>query len=241
MGEILRAQGEFPFLIFLLFLILIVGGIIYGLIWQRKRREALMAEARRLGLQFEPKSSESLHKLYRHLTPFASGRGGNPRSLSVMRGRYRGLEVRLMDFVYTVHTGKTSHDVWLAVALMLGSHQWPRLTIVPEGVAHKIFDALGGDDIDFESEEFSRSHWVRSDDRRFAYDVVHPRMMEFLMAPGWDHWHMQGNAICLWEAKRLKPGDTQGILDRLVGFHELIPGHVRAAHGGPMTLVAHTN
>ena len=36
-------------------------------------------------------------------------------------------------------------------------------------------------DIDFESEEFSRTFWVKGSDRKYVYDVVHPRMMRFLL------------------------------------------------------------
>ena len=58
----------------------------------------------------------------------------------------------------------------------------PDLLIRPEGFFDKVAGAFGFDDIDFESEEFSRAFFVKSSDKRFAYDVLHPRMLELLMA-----------------------------------------------------------
>ena len=46
----------------------------------------------------------------------------------------------------------------------------------------KIAGALGFHDINFESSEFSRKFHIKCADKKFAYDVIHPRMMEFLLA-----------------------------------------------------------
>ena len=40
----------------------------------------------------------------------------------------------------------------------------------------------GGKKVRFESEEFNKRFTVRTDDAKFASDVIHPRTMEFLMA-----------------------------------------------------------
>src|SRR5205085_4299284 len=50
----------------------------------------------------------------------------------------------------------------------------PGLLIRPETLMDKVAGALGFDDIDFESEEFSRRFLVKSPDKKFAYDVVSP-------------------------------------------------------------------
>ena len=41
---------------------------------------------------------------------------------------------------------------------------------------------FGFDDIDFESDEFSREFCVKAADRRWAFDVIHQATMEFLLA-----------------------------------------------------------
>ena len=60
--------------------------------------------------------------------------------------------------------------------------QLPDLFIRREGIFDSVKRAFGFDDIDFESAEFSKRFFVKSSDKRFAYDVIHPKMMEFLLA-----------------------------------------------------------
>lgn len=41
-----------------------------------------------------------------------------------------------------------------------------------------------GNRVRFESEDFNRAFTVRAPDERFAYDVIHPQTMEWLLAQG---------------------------------------------------------
>jgi hypothetical protein len=45
-----------------------------------------------------------------------------------------------------------------------------------------VTEFVGLDDIDFESTEFSQKFRVKSPDRRWAYDVVHQKTMELMLA-----------------------------------------------------------
>lgn len=56
----------------------------------------------------------------------------------------------------------------------------PALFICPEGSGDKVERFFGATDIDMESIEISEAYRIWSGDRRFAYDVFHPRMMELL-------------------------------------------------------------
>ena len=215
----------------LLTALLLVGAIVAGIVLvirhERRRREAFQAEAARLGLTYEPESVERLHQLHSQYTVF--NQGFDRRALNVLRGTYRGVDVRLLEFRYKTqtHNGKTTqtqtHHVGVALANL--GRPLAKTTIVPENLGHKLWDAVGGDDIDFESDEFSRKFWVKSEDRRAAYDLVHPRMMEYLMQAGWTRWHVQTPGICLWNGGRIRPKEIQSILDRLVGFVERMPAH----------------
>ena len=78
----------------------------------------------------------------------------------------------------------------------------PPLLIRPEGIFDKIKSVIGFDDIDFESAEFSRKFYVKSTDKRFAYDVLHPRMMEFLLAEMPPLIDIEDGALCLSDGRR---------------------------------------
>jgi hypothetical protein len=90
------------------------------------------------------------------------------------------------DYHYqvTTHNDKGSSTrtyTFSYLIVRLPYHGLPDLFIRREGIFDAVKRAFGFDDIDFESAEFSSRFYVQSSDKRFAYDVFHPRMMEFLM------------------------------------------------------------
>lgn len=126
-----------------------------------------------------------------------------------------GHSFRVFDFAYYVEhkdergqVSKTYHRFSCAMALV-GS-AWPDITIGREGVLDKMFDALIGDDIDFESEEFNRLFAVHCTDRRFASALLDPQMLEFLLATrGELSFQLKGRWLLVWTdpiAPKLMPG-----------------------------------
>ncbi len=57
----------------------------------------------------------------------------------------------------------------------------PTLTVDPENFLERFVGRLTNSDIDLELEDFNRAFTVTCADRKFASDVLHPRMMEFLL------------------------------------------------------------
>ncbi|MFK7760470.1 MAG: hypothetical protein AB8C13_11070 [Phycisphaerales bacterium] len=92
--------------------------------------------------------------------------------------------------------------------LELPFEEVPDLMIRREHLFDKIASAFGKNDIDFESAEFSRKFYVKSGSRKFAYDVIHQRMMEFLLETKPGIVDMEQGRICLtdgmsvWDADR---------------------------------------
>lgn len=169
-------------------LVCFVVGAIYAHKAAKKRREALAALAAELGFSFDPSMDASHDDMFGHFAVFSKGH--SRRAFNTLEGSVevdgRVLSVKMGDFRYkiTTHNGKHSSTQtytlsYLIVGLPFGAA--PSLLIRREGFFDKVAGALGFDDIDFESAEFSRKFCVKSSDKRFAYDVVHPRMMEFLL------------------------------------------------------------
>lgn len=162
----------------------VVGGLVaFGLWTAKKRREALAALADSLGLRFHRADDRSFDDYHTHAV-FHQGRS---------RAAYNRMEgaldvagsvfaITMGDYRYTVRTGKNSTTFRFSFLLIRPS--WgplPNFELRPEHWGDKIMGAIGFDDIDFESEEFSRKFMVQSPDKRFAYAVIHPRMMEYLL------------------------------------------------------------
>lgn len=211
-----------------IFIVLFAGIAWFVYQHEKKRLAELTAVAQSLGLLFEKRGGTEILSQVAYLD--AMPRGNSRRVKFLLSGHYRGLDVRIFQYTYQTGSGKNQQTHNQSIAWARIPTDWPGLTIVPENVGHKLFDALGGDDIDFESDEFSRRFWVRCRDRKFAYDIIHGRMMEHVMAPGWQRWELKGPFLALWETNRpLKAPDVRPALDRLVAFMELFPSFRRPA------------
>jgi hypothetical protein len=95
--------------------------------------------------------------------------------------------VLAFDYHYETHStdhkgNRQTHHHYFSFFILLLPVTFPELKITREGLLSKIGQALGYDDIDFESAEFSRSFCVRSKNRKFAYDVCNAQMMEYFLA-----------------------------------------------------------
>jgi hypothetical protein len=164
-------------------LALIVLGIWFAHHLEAKRREALLALAQSLGFSFRAGDDPDFDGVHPH-GPFHIGRGR--RAFNLLEG-YATIEgerysVIMGDYRYSEQQGKNRVTRRFSFALFrLPFPGVPDLTIQREHVGHKLLGAIGFEDIDFESEEFSRRFHVKSPDKRFAYAVVDPRMMAFLL------------------------------------------------------------
>ena len=89
------------------------------------------------------------------------------------------------DYQYTTTSGtgedrkSTTHN-WSVLAVSLGVVM-PDLSVQPEGMFGRMVGRLTNTDIELESEDFNRAFTVRSPSRKFAFNVLHPQMIEMLM------------------------------------------------------------
>lgn len=101
-----------------------------------------------------------------------------------------------------------------------------KLTIQPENLVLKIEGAFDGENITFESAEFSRAFAVRSTDKKFAYDVCNPQMMEYLLANRDLQVEIQGPLIVLAFKPQLPVGAIEFNLQRLAQIRALLPQYL---------------
>ena len=215
--------------IFILIALLIIGGAIYSAIAARRRREELFELATRLGLDFSPGNDYRLAEQFDFLDKLAQG--SNRYALNVISGNYRQNAVRVFDFHYETHSTdsngnrQTTHHYFSFFILLLPV-SFPELKITHEGLLSKIAQALGYEDIDFESAEFSRTFCVRSKDRKFAYDVCNAQMMEYLLANRDLSIEIEGPALALAFDKRLSAAEIEANLERLLQIRLRLPDYL---------------
>ncbi|MBL8755527.1 MAG: DUF3137 domain-containing protein [Planctomycetes bacterium] len=196
---------------------------------ERQRREALAALARSLGMHFTPGNDGGHDDEYSLFEVF---HGGNERSAhNTLRGHielFGGSCVVVMgDFRYVFSSGKSRQTFHFSYLIVHPPWSSATLLVRPEGPSDKLLGALGFDDIDFESAEFSRKFHVQSNDKRFAYDVLHPRMMEFLLATRPLMFELEGGALCVSDGERLwTQAAFRAQMDFVRRFGELWPRHL---------------
>ena len=221
--------GGWEVLIFIAFAVLAAVGGYFGHLAAKKRREALAAKAAELGLSFFHGRDTGYDEEYAHFELFARGFGR--AAYNTMSGRVEvgGHEMlcKMGDFTYKTRegSGKNRRTVTHRFSYMILHLPWgaamPDLLIRKEGFFDKIGAAFGFDDIDFESAEFSRTYCVKSANKKFAYDVCHQRMIEFLMETGPSSVDIERGRLCMTDGSRVwKPeafGYTLGWANDFVG------------------------
>ena len=201
----------------LVFLAFVAVGITLAVLgWKaaKRRREELQALARELGLRFSPDHDYRHDDRYPQFEAFQ--RGSSRYAYNTLRAELPlfGESCRVVAGDYHYETkdsddkGTTTHTF----SFLIVHPPWPtpRLLVRPEGMLDKLAGLVGFEDIDFESAEFSKRFFVKSSDKRFAYDVLHPRMMEFLLAHRATTFELENGALCFadgtsdWNAEALR-------------------------------------
>ncbi len=211
-------------LIFIGIVALIIVGAIFGHLAAKKRSSALAALAARLGLSFDPDKDRDMSRRYDFLDKLHQG--SNRYAFNVLSGPYAGHNVTLFDYHYETGSGKDKHDYYFSFFVLRLPAFFPELTIQPEGLFSKIAQALGYDDIDFESAEFSRKFCVRSKDKKFAYDVCNARMVEYLLAQPDLMIEIERDALAISFNRRLAPENIEPNLNRLIAVRSLMPDYL---------------
>ncbi len=218
----------FPVIFISLGVILVIGLIILGIIQAARRRKELQQWAQSNGYRFNPDSDYSLDN---RLGEFSCLRHGSNRyGYNFVEGTHNNRNFTAFDYHYETYSTdskgrrKTHHHRFSSVILKTDLPMKP-LFIRPEGFFDKITEFFGFDDIDFESAEFSRNFYVKSSDKRWAYDVIHQETMEFLLSAQRFTLDFQGYNIMAYRNRTFSIKDfenalfvIEGILDRLPDY-----------------------
>ena len=155
--------------------------VIVGVIQAKKRREAMAAFAASRGWRYATHDQSLVNRF--HGAPF--GIGSSRAASNVIYGEHDGRPMVAFDYQYTTTSGSgkdrksTTHHCSV-LALSMGAVM-PELSVQPEGFFGRIVGRLTNTDIEMESEAFNRAFTVRSPHRKFAFDVLHPQMIEMVL------------------------------------------------------------
>lgn len=221
-------------LIALVVVTLLVAGLVLAHRAEMAKRAALQAVADARGWRYDHARDRSLASRLAHFSPFA--RGQNRYAQHTLSGTLdisgRPFRIWTGEFHYQVtrSNGKstsTSHYFFSYAVLELPFEAVPEMSLRTEHLFDKLTQAMGFEDIDFESAEFSRRFRVKGADKRFVYDVVNPEMMSFLLSAFPCPIEIERGRFLLSDGTtRWKPDQYPGMVDWAIRFFELWPRHV---------------
>ena len=210
--------------IFVLLAVIILIVVIVKLYTDKRRRESLFLLSTRLNLDCFHKDIMGVTQPYQSFDRLSVG--DSRRAANVMTGEFEGLKLTMFDYRYSTGSGKSRQTHHLSFAALDTQMSFTKLQIRPESFFDGVASALGFDDIDFESDEFSRAFYVKSMNKKYAYDVIHTRMMEFLLANrGWSI-EMLGPSILVYNGQVLDADEFLGAAKFAREFIRQLPDYL---------------
>jgi len=219
---------------FVLIVIAAIGAAIGFAIWNSrmkdKRRKELAGWAQVNGLKFLP---EKDHSVWMRYQPFKCLQRGEDRyAYNIMVGTSGTRVMSAFDYHYETHSTNSkgqrqTHHHYLSALVVDAGLPLKPLFIRPEGLLDKVTEFVGIDDIDFESAEFSQKFFVKSPDRRWAYDVLHQKTMELMLAYPRFHIDFQGSQVmAYYDNKTFTLGEFGSALKVVTGILDYLPESV---------------
>ncbi|MGC4937273.1 hypothetical protein [Kribbella sp. DT2] len=223
-----------PVLIVVLVVVVAGAAIWFNYAMAKKRREEFAAFAAQQGLSYVPENNA-----------LAGQWGGEPfqhgdhrRAKNVLTGAFQGRQIVAFDYSYQTHSTDSkgrrqtqTHKYGVVVMQLPGP--LPHLQVTHEGIfGGAVANALGFRDLQFESDQFNRAFRVKADDERFGHAVVHPRMMELLLARGEIGWRIEGNSLIGWDGGAHTPVEVTNRLHLLQQVVDQVPPYVWRDYAG---------
>ena len=211
--------------VILLYAVIIIAVIfiVHALAIQRRKKIAAYAQTQ--GWSFSPDKDKKMEKCY---AAFKCLRRGHSRyALNIMRGRRDGRNITAFDYHYVTGHGKNRRVHHFSALICKSPLLLKPLYLRPENIFDKMTEFFGFNDIDFESAEFSRKFYVKAKEKRWAYDIIHPRMMEFLMESPKFHIQFDSAHIMARRNKRFNEQDFDDAFRLIQGILGQMPDYVK--------------
>ncbi|MFL6238321.1 MAG: hypothetical protein ACJ735_02345 [Actinomycetes bacterium] len=205
-------------------------------LWRNQQRIALLRQFS-VGKGWRFWSEDDEYALRWHCPPFGQGR--HRRARNVILGTYHGAaapwQFAAFDYSYVTDSSdsksSSSQTHRFAVCAVSLPTYLPPLCVTPSNLLTRMSNAVLGEQIELESEDFNRRFHVESPVPKFASDVLPPRTMESLLRATPLHLRVQGDVVLCWEPGVLTPLPLLARLATVCAFADGIPGFVWHDYG----------
>lgn len=210
----------------------IITVLIASYVLKMRRRQGLAQLASRYGFTYTLHAPPGLLAYGFPLFFKGDGRGAE----NGIVGEWKSMPFKAADFWYFTESrdskgNRTKNYSRFSVAVLELDAWLPDIDIHRENVFTLLGDKLGLKDIDFESEEFNRAFQVKAKNRKFAFELVDPRMMQWLLSCDRRFgFEVHGKGVLIY-SKRLKPAEMLPLIATLKEFEERVPRLVWTNYG----------
>ncbi len=196
---------------------------------EQKRQAAFREWAAQHGWRYSPQRDRGIRDRFSFLDRLRQG--SNRYAFHVLRGEWKGFEAVAFSYHYETYStdskgNRQTHHHHFGVATIRIEKSFSEVRIHPESFFHRIGQALGVQDIDFESIEFSKAFVVKAEDKKLAYDFCHTGMMEYLLERRSTALELDGEWLAVYDRHKLEPHEIESYLDALVETRALMPGYL---------------
>lgn len=213
-------------------LLILFAAIVLGAIGATQRRKQedqrslqLKNLSARLGFEnFDARPNREFVSAWGFLHCLAQGE--NRYAFNILEGTYHDQKLFVFDYHFQTGSGKNQDDRYYTILMLIVPEAFSKILIQPQDMLGRIEGVFDAENIKFESAEFSRRYQVHCPDKKFAYDVCNPQMMEYLLANPGLAIEIQGPVISLAFTPQMPVSDIEPNLQRIAQIRALLPQYL---------------
>lgn len=163
--------------------------------------------------------------------------GCNRYALNIARGTFRERKILVFDYCFTElgvgGRGGSSFQQWQFSAVIVESPMpLEPLQVRPEKLADHLAGTLGFHDIQLESDEFNRIFHISANHKRWAFDVLTPRVMELLMDHPKFGIELSGRNVIAYGPGVLRAEELERAAELLCDILDILPEYLADREDG---------
>ena len=194
--------------------LLIIAGVAFDNWNAQKRREAWVAVAAKLGLEFVGDDPE-LPERYAAFKSFSVG--DSRTATNVIRGQASKVQVTLGDYRYVTGSGKSSTSYRQTVCVLeYGQLRLPAFFVRPETFLDPLGQLIGGQDFDFDDDpEFSRGFVLQGKNEARVRELFDRPARAWFVGHRGESLRVEGldSALVVLCPRSLEPHEASRLLD----------------------------
>ncbi len=182
---------------------IVIALVVGSFVMESRRREAIKGLADSLGLEYREESSIADLEMFQQVAYFNQGR--SHRILNHLFGSTDVTAIHILDYQFTVGSGKNSHTKrQTVVALVSEELELPGFDLAPESFFSRFTELFGAQDIDFQEHPlFSQTFLLQATDEDAVRRLMDRDLMDFFCQKPDIYLSVRRGFLCLY-----RPGNA---------------------------------